>query len=82
MVYPDLMHLKHLGTDQVLVGSVLTWLAKHFLRGTVKDNLLYVWSFLKKWHKDSCGHMLVTCLRGELAQKMIIVISKFCCNAI
>ena len=52
MVYPDMMHCKHLGTDQVLTASVITWLIKDFLRGSVSENLEYVWSSLKEWHKD------------------------------
>ena len=39
MVFPDLMHTKHLGTDQVLVASVITWLIKFFLRGTIQENI-------------------------------------------
>ena len=34
LIFPDLMHTKHLGTDQVLLGSVLTWMLKHYLRGS------------------------------------------------
>ena len=52
MVFPDLMHTKHLGTDQVLLGSVLSWLAKTFLRGTVKENLEYILEWIKEWQKE------------------------------
>ena len=34
LIFPDLMHTKHLGTDQVLLGSVLTWMLKHYLPGS------------------------------------------------
>ena len=33
LVYPDLMHCKHLGTDQLLLGSVLSWMVKQYLKG-------------------------------------------------
>ena len=33
LIYPDLMHCKHLGTDLSVMGSVLTWLIKHYLKG-------------------------------------------------
>ena len=52
VVSPDLMHCKHLGTDQVLLGSVLTWLIKHYLPGTIAQNLTMVWEFIQTWYKD------------------------------
>ena len=52
IVFPDLMHLKHLGTDQLLLGGVLTWLIKHFLRGTVAQNLEMVFHLIQAWYKD------------------------------
>ena len=52
LVFPDLMHTKHLGTDQVLLGSVLSWLIKHYLGGTVAENLEVVWDFIQSWFKD------------------------------
>ena len=55
MVYPDLMHCKHLGTDQILLGSVLSWFAKNFLRGIVQENLEYVMAWIKEWQKDQRG---------------------------
>ena len=53
LVSPDLMHCKHLGTDQLLLGSVLTWLVKHYLSGTNAQNLAIVWEFIQTWYKDS-----------------------------
>ena len=44
VVSPDLMHCKQLGplgTDQVLLGSVLTWLIKHYLPGTIAQTWLW-----------------------------------------
>ena len=55
MIYPDQMHTKHLGTDQVLIASCITWLVKHFLKASVKDNLEYLWASPKEWHKDIHG---------------------------
>ena len=51
LVFPDLMHCKHLGTDQLLLGSVLTWLIKQYLPGTISENLEAVWNFIQEWHK-------------------------------
>ena len=34
LVFPDLMHCKHLGTDQLVLGSALVWMVKHYLKGT------------------------------------------------
>ena len=52
LVFPDLMHLKHLGTDQLLLGGVLTWLIKHFLKGTRSENLEMVFHLIQAWYKD------------------------------
>ena len=54
LVFPDLMHCKHLGTDQLLVGSVLTWLIKQYLPGTIAQNLEAVWTFIQEWHQVAC----------------------------
>ena len=60
VVFPDLMHTKTLGTDQLLVGAVLTWMVKHVMRGTIAENLAEVWSFIQKWFKDSWGSVLLS----------------------
>ena len=52
LLFPDLMHCKHLGTDQVLLGSILTWMVKHYLRGTVSENLELVWTYIQTWYKE------------------------------
>ena len=52
LLFPDMMHTKHLGTDQLLLGSSLTWLVKHYLPGTVTENLEMVWEFIQAWFKD------------------------------
>ena len=52
LVYPDLMHCKHLGTDQVLLGSVITWMIKSYLGGTIAENLDLLWSFIQAWFND------------------------------
>ena len=52
LLYPDLMHCKHLGSDQVVLGSILTWMVKHYLGGTVADNLDLVWTYIQNWYKD------------------------------
>ena len=64
MVFPDLMHCKHLGADQVLVGSVVSWLMEEFLRGSAKENVEYIWAYVKQWHKDtkSKEHPIPLCL--------------------
>ena len=52
LLFPDLMLCKHLCTDQVLLGSILTWMIKHYLLGSVADNLELVWTYLQTWYKD------------------------------
>ena len=51
LVFPDLIHCKHLGTDQLLVGSVLTRMIKHYMPGKVSQNLAMLWAFMQDWHK-------------------------------
>ena len=53
LVSPDLMHCKPLGTDQLRIGSALTWLIKQYLPGTIAQNLAMVWEFIQSWYK---GH--------------------------
>ena len=45
-VAPDLMHCKHLGTDQYYYGSVLKLLTHHIMTGTRAENLDAVWGEL------------------------------------
>ena len=52
LVFPDLMHCKHLGTDQLVLGSALVWMAKHYLKGSVAENLEVVWDFIQRWYKE------------------------------
>ena len=54
LVFPDLMHCKHLGTDQLLIGSVLTWMTKHYMPGTAAENLSMVWNYMQEWQKVAC----------------------------
>ena len=51
LVYPDLMHTKHLGIDQLVVGSILTWMVKQYLAGTIAENLDIVWAYIQGWYK-------------------------------
>ena len=52
LVFPDLMHCKHLGTDQVLLGSILIWMTKRYLGGRAEQNLAMVWDFIQRWYKE------------------------------
>ena len=52
IVFPDLMHCKHLGTDQLLLGGVLTWLVKHLLPESMKESPAFVWHLIQVWYKD------------------------------
>ena len=52
LISPDLMHVKHLGTDQFLLGSALTWLIKYYLKGTISQNLEAVWDYIQSWYKE------------------------------
>jgi hypothetical protein len=46
-VLPDLLHVKHLGTDSWFYGSVLTLLVKQMLPGTISVNFDQVWQDLR-----------------------------------
>ena len=48
----DWMHCKHLGTDQIQLGSVLYILIFHVMGGLPKDNLKSTWSYMKTWYKQ------------------------------
>ena len=52
LVFPDLMHVKHLGVDLGLLGSALMWLSKHYLPGNTAENLNFIWGYIKQWFKD------------------------------
>lgn len=49
---PDLMHVKHLGTDQQVMGSVLQVLTHYVLPGTKDENMTTVWEALKEKYQD------------------------------
>ena len=53
LIYPDLMHCKHLGTDLWLLGSVLDWMVRKYLPGSTSQNLEMVWGYIKAWYKDA-----------------------------
>ncbi len=50
-VLPDILHCKHLGTDQYYYGSVLMVLTHHILKGSKEDNLATVWAELKAQYR-------------------------------
>jgi hypothetical protein len=51
-VFPDLMHVKHLGTDMHIYGSVL-WLLVYQVTtaGQAEENLKEVWSIVNEFYK-------------------------------
>ena len=53
-LHPDWMHAKHLGTDKVLLGSVLYLLVYHVLGGTADENLRTVWLDILDLYKRLC----------------------------
>ena len=77
LVYPDLMHVKHLGTDLILLGSVLAWLLHHYLPGSTAENLEFVWEFIKGWYKDA-GQEAQTHLSQECSLKGDSLALDFC----
>lgn len=46
------MHVKHLGTDQQVMGSVLQVLTHYVLPGTKDENMTTVWEALKEKYQD------------------------------
>ena len=51
-LHPDWMHAKHLGTDKVLLASVLWLLVYNVLVGTAEENLKTVWLGIAYWYKE------------------------------
>ena len=51
-LHPDWMHAKHLGTDEVLLGSALYLLVYHLRAGTAEENLKAVWLGIVYWYKE------------------------------
>ena len=52
-VYPDLMHVKHLGTDSYFYGSVLFFLICVHMAGTREENLVVVWSRVRTQYANN-----------------------------
>jgi hypothetical protein len=50
--YPDLMHCKHLGSDQYFYGSCLKFLTHFHMPGTPQDNLALVWGAIQEYYKE------------------------------
>ena len=46
-IYPDVMHVKHLGTDAYFYGSVLKYLTHHYLQQDTPENLERVWALVQ-----------------------------------
>ena len=51
--HPDLMHCKHLGTDQFFFGSVLKFLTHHLLPGTPDENLEQIWGSIQDAYRQT-----------------------------
>ena len=55
-VHPDLMHCKHLGSDQYYYGSILKFLTHHLLQGPTEENLERIWVTIKEQYRlDNTG---------------------------
>ena len=65
-LHPDWMHAKHLGSDKVLLGSVLYCLVHFVLTGSVEDNLTEVWTCIGEFYKE----MKPECKFGSLKLTM------------
>ena len=48
----DVMHCKHIGTDQYYYGSVLVLLCFYMLPGTPSENLSIVWKLIQAYYKS------------------------------
>lgn len=51
-VMPDLMHCKHLGSDQYLYGAVLQLLTHRILPGSRAENIAAVWAELQALYSE------------------------------
>lgn len=51
--YPDWMHAKHLGSDKVLLGSVLYLLVNFILPGEPETNLSVVWAGIQLFYSQN-----------------------------
>ena len=70
MVFLDLKHTKHVGTDRLLLGSVLSWLVHHYLKRIVSQNLEMLWSYMQTWRKDlACQDEAAQSANVQLPQK-------------
>ena len=49
---PDLLHTKHLGTDQWFYGSVLQFMVRHMMTESPEENLDSIWKDVKQVYKD------------------------------
>ena len=64
-VHPDLMHVKHLGTDPHFYGSVLQFLTHHMMPGSPEENLGALWVRVSiQKHPSRCEFLSRSMLRG------------------
>lgn len=76
-VCPDLMHIKHLGTDSSLFGSVLQLFYYRVMDGSPADNLQSAWASVLADMKARCSEWNArhSCLLGALASISVSRIS-------
>ena len=71
-IFFDIMHVKHLGLDSFLLGSVLKLLTFHKMAHSPQENLDWVWRQIESSYQDvgltKCKHMqkCMSLLVGEL----------------
>jgi hypothetical protein len=53
---PDWMHIKHLGTDKVILGSILYALVNYVMDGSPEENLAMIWGRIGEIYKERRTH--------------------------
>ena len=48
---PDVMHCKHIGSDQNLYGSTLYVLTYYIMHDSPEDNMEYLWELIGDYYK-------------------------------
>lgn len=72
-VMPDLLHIKHLGTDSWFYGSVMALLVKKILPGTASQNLERVWASIVECYAS----MDIPCRYSTLKDTMFLASNGF-----
>ena len=79
---PDCLHLKHLGTDQYLLGSVLELLCRQMLPNSLEDNAEQVLHELQQEYQASLKLNTVPFVMLHLAATTVLQFSRLMSSGI